>query len=463
VEVGVETQSQVGTHQVPSTKRCPSKFLLQDGTESRCSVAEGYVTTYSATTEANMANGPASSDDDDEDFWHSQTIMRPDDEKASSGLYPRLFNMSAGFIYQAVLRAERPDPVEYVTVQLGDLAWTDEETRLLVAAANWNMQWEAAQYRRRIFDEEELPPPIRELADRGDINITLVPRTRSRYYEYAPLFHLIPRAVLERNGLPLLHAGQWPFLSDVRQPDLYLPADFDRRLARAWASVVWGHIFRYKSPMRGFSASDPIRLLAHNLDYWIPAVTDVIQEELREWPEVDKGITTGPVKLENGTVFGGAVRANPRKGGDVWTGEEEASWIVDRTIEAADRHGHLRDILDAVRSHRVEEDFSDYWTAAREDFERKLYHKRLKVKVRFVEMTDSIPVQGPETEVVDRLVFGDFLALLNEKDREVVVLLSSGVTKLTEVAQIMGYSNHSPVSKRLERIRRQAAEFFGTV
>ncbi len=33
------------------------------------------------------------------------------------------------------------------------------------------MQWEGAQYRRRIFSEEELPPPIRELADRGDINI----------------------------------------------------------------------------------------------------------------------------------------------------------------------------------------------------------------------------------------------------------------------------------------------------
>jgi DNA-directed RNA polymerase specialized sigma24 family protein len=97
----------------------------------------------------------------------------------------------------------------------------------------------------------------------------------------------------------------------------------------------------------------------------------------------------------------------------------------------------------------------------REDFERKLYHKRLKVKVRFVEMTDSVPVQGPESEVVDRMVFGDFLALLNEKDREVVVLLSSGVTKLTEIAQIMGYSNHSPVSKRLERIRREAAQFFG--
>lgn len=78
-------------------------------------------------------------------------------------------------------------------------------------------------------------------------------------------------------------------------------------------------------------------------------------------------------------------------------------------------------------------------------------------------MTDTVPVQGPETEAVDRVVFGGFLALLNEKDREVVVLLSSGVTKLTEVAQIMGYSNQSPVSKRLERIRREAAQSFGIV
>lgn len=120
----------------------------------------------------------------------------------------------------------------------------------------------------------------------------------------------------------------------------------------------------------------------------------------------------------------------------------------------------LRDILDAARSNRVEEDFSERWTHAREDFERKLYRKRSKVKVRFVELTDNIPVQGPETEVVGRMVTNDFLALLNERDREVVVLLSSGITKLTEVAQIMGYSNHSAVSKRLHRICQQAEQFF---
>jgi hypothetical protein len=61
---------------------------------------------------------------------------------------------------------------------------------------------------------------------------------------------------------------------------------------------------------------------------------------------------------------------------------------------------------------------------------------------------------------VDRLVFSDFLALLDERDRQVVVLLRSGVTKLTEVADILGYRNHSPISKRLNRIRAQAARFF---
>ena len=191
-----------------------------------------------------------------------------------------------------------------------------------------------AGYRRRISSEKELPSPIRELADRGDINITLVPRTKSRYFEYSPLFHLTPRAVLEQNGLPLLHAGEWPSLADIQQPDRYLPADFDRRLARAWASVVWGHIFHHKSPMRGFSASDPIRLLAHNLDYWLPAVTDVIQEELRERPEVDKGIATCPVKLEDGTVFEGAVRANPLEQGELF-----ANWDAP----------HLKSARSAVR------------------------------------------------------------------------------------------------------------------
>lgn len=66
---------------------------------------------------------------------------------------------------------------------------------------------------------------------------------------------------------------------------------------------------------------------------------------------------------------------NPRTGGPIWMGEDEAAEKVAETVEVADGTGRLRGILDAVRGHRVEDDFSVQWSNAREDFERKLCAK----------------------------------------------------------------------------------------
>ena len=63
--------------------------------------------------------------------------------------------------------------------------------------------------------------------------------------------------------------------------------------------------------------------------------------------------------------------------------------------------------------------------------------------------------------MLGRIVTNDFLAILNARNKEIVVLLNSGVTSRTEIAQILGYANHSAVSKRLDRIRQQAVDFFG--
>jgi hypothetical protein len=375
----------------------------------------------------------------------------------SADEYPRLWNVSAGMMYQRVLRALEPSPPEYVTVPLP--RWSQADVELGVAIAQWNMLWEAAQYRRRIFSEEQLPLPLREIADRGDVNVVFVPKTASRYYEYAPLFHLLPRVAVERHGLPLLRGGGWPYLAETGWIDRFLPADFQARLERAWAYAVWKHLMP-GSPLRAFSGSDPIRLLAHNLDFWLPPVTAVVQDVLRDLPVVDKGVKEIHPKLTDGTVLEGAVMANPRMGSDVWRGEAEAAEVLRWTVDEADAGGQLRGILDAIRSNRVEDDFSEHWSYAREDFERKLYRKRSKIKIRFVELSDTIPVQGPETEVEANMLFADFLALLDKRERQVVVLLQSGVTKVGDVAKILGYRNHSPVSKRLARIRKKAAEYF---
>ncbi|MBL7619878.1 MULTISPECIES: hypothetical protein [unclassified Frankia] len=113
--------------------------------------------------------------------------------------------------------------------------------------------------------------------------------------------------------------------------------------------------------------------------------------------------------LADGSVLAGAVTGNPRMGGPVWFGEDDAHDAVTEMVEAAERTGRLRGVLDAVRSHRIEDDFSSRWSYAREDFERKLHGKRRKVKVAFVELPDTIPMQGPDSEVSGRLVTHDFL------------------------------------------------------
>ena len=386
------------------------------------------------------------------EFRREETFL-PDSE-ATDDAFPRMNNMSAGFFYDGIIRPERPEPPEYVAIDMPDRV----DHHMLVAVTQWNMLWESAQFTRRYFEEDDLPAPLWDLADLGDNSITFVPRTRTRYFEYAPLLHMLPKHVIDRFGLPTLRPGQWPFLADFASIDDLLPVDLEMRLAKAWAWVIWPHL-NSGSRLQAFTADDPIKMLAHNLDFWVPAVTRTIQDRLSELPEVDKGRQPGPVTLVDGSVLEGATSGDPRMGGDIWTGAEDAAYALEETVWNADETGQLRGILDAVRSNRVEDDFSPQWSYAREDFERKLHGKRRKVKVAFVELPDTIPVQSAESDIVGNVITNDFLTLLDTKSRTIVVLLNSGATK-TEIARQLGYANHSPVSKRLAKIRKMAEEYF---
>ena len=384
--------------------------------------------------------------------WQRENTFLPADE-ATPDAYPSLYNMSAGMMFEGMIRPIEPELPDYVAIEMNH-----PDLEMAGQVGSWNMLWEAGQFRRRFFDEEAMPAPIAKLADLGDINTILVPRTESRYFEYEPLYHLLPKSTVDRFGLPLLRRGMWPFLADHSNVGCHPHADFSERLAKAWAWTVWPHL-NSGSRLSAFTSDDPIRLLAHNLDFWVPPVTTVIQDVLRTFPIVDKGRPIGPVKLIDGSVLEGAVTGNPRMGGPIWVGEDDAAEMVAETVDAADATGNLRGVLEAVRSHRVADDFSPQWSNAREDFERKLYRKRSKVQVRFVELTDTIPVQSPESEVLGKLVTSNFLALLDTQQREIVVLLSSGYRQ-HEIAEQLGYANHSPIAKKLAKIRRQAEVFF---
>jgi len=240
----------------------------------------------------------------------------------------------------------------------------------------------------------------------------------------------------------------------------YMKGDFDERVARAFAAHIWP-LIDSGSRIKSFSKDCPIVILAHNLNYWIPFSVAVTESRLREF---------GRVKIENKKqdlrlrklrkkLPDEILADRPKYGGTIWKGEDEAWEITKQVVDLADRQGKLRTIIDAIRSNRVEDDFSSLWSYAKEDFERKLYHKRAKVRVTFVELDDSIPVHAPTSELHENLLWEDFLALLDPKERHIVVCLKNGITKLVEIAKQLGYANHSPVSKALSRIREKAKQY----
>ncbi|MGD9853033.1 MAG: hypothetical protein AB7T38_17430 [Nitrospirales bacterium] len=239
-----------------------------------------------------------------------------------------------------------------------------------------------------------------------------------------------------------------------------LPNDFENFLSQAFAYHVWP-LLNSGSGASAFSKSDPLRVLAHNLDFWMPYSYQVSEEILRQFgrcPLENQKQVRDLKKLRN-NLEGDVLIDRPLKGGTLWQGQEEAWEVTKSIVDKADSHGKLRGIIEAIRSNRVEEDFSSCWSYAREDFERKLYHKRSKVKVKFVELDETIPVHGPDSEIHENLLWQDFLSILDVKEHQIVVLLRNGVTNLTEIGKELGYANHSPVSKSLARIRKKALEF----
>lgn len=376
--------------------------------------------------------------------------------------FPELRTLSPAFLFRMIPVPDvEPTPPEYVF-----LPQPGRRTALAfdLATASWNSLWEAGPFAADIVDSRRLPRQLRWLRKANGRNIRLVPRfNEHRYHAYAALYHLIPAQVLREFGLPLLKRGGWPHL--IVQGDLrpHLPADFDERLAKAFSRHMWP-LLNGRGGQIGFSRDEPIKVLSHHLDYWLPYIDVVAQRRMRLngrcEPDLDDvQFSQDVARVNRLNANSGATAMRPLRGGHLWMGEADAREAAQELVDAADEHGRLRDIIDAVKSHRAQDDFSSVWSYEREDFERKMYRRRAKAKVTFVEMPNTVPVYSEDTEVHEHLLWGDFMALLDAKERRVVVCLRRGAAGVVDIAKELGYANHSPVSKALARIRRKAIAF----
>lgn len=394
--------------------------------------------------------------------------LAPPDE-TTPDWFPDLGSMSPGFLFRFVPVPDMaPGPPEYVYLRQPEgRQFAGDRLKFDLTITEWNSLWEAGPLTSQVINPKRIPKQLRWLRKVGDRNLRLVPRMPdNRYDAYAPLYHLLPAGTLRSVGLPLLKRGLWPHWVHRHGWDGCLPSDFDARLAEAFSRHIWP-LVNDRSARYAFADRDPLRVLSHHLDFWLPYIDLVAQRRMRANGRCEKDIDDDHEALQrdlrkfneaNAAV--GVQAKQPWRGGHLWIGEEEAWEATRELIEVADEHGALRGIIDAVKTNRVQDDFSSVWSYEREDFERKFHRKRSKIKVVFVEMPDTVPIYSEDTEVHERLLWGDFLTLLDAKERRVTVCLRRGTIGAVNIAKELGYANHSPVSKALARIRRKASDFF---
>lgn len=411
----------------------------------------------------NLASSETQTETFDRQELAKQTCLVKAEEDLHPTVYPELTSLSPRFFYRLlpVPDQETLRP-EYVYVKLPeerDLTKRSRSHELFIH--DWNNIWEVGRARAEVL-RHEIPKQFQWVA-KVDADIRFVRRAERHSYDaYAPLYHLLPRLTLERFGLPLLRRAIWPHhCSHLGLADFVIPSDFDRRLEEAMTYHLWPLLGARGKPS-SFSCNDPIHMLSHNLDYWMPYLDMVAQKRARALgrTEFDDEKQKTDYLAYRDEMPPGLTLRTPLLGGTIWYGEKDALEAAKEMVEFADAQGDLRAILEAVRSHRIKDDFSERWSFEREDFERKLYSKRSKVKVTFVELNDTIPVHGPHSEAHENLLWGDFFTLLNPKERRIVVCLRNGETQIGDIAKTLGYANHSPISKRLMQIRRKAKKFF---
>jgi len=404
-------------------------------------------------------------DEVDEVAPEEMDLVRPDDLWPE--VFPEMINISAAFLFQFVpdpSRALTPE-VAYVPIDIGKACAESPTFRNQLTISQWNMLWEAGHLRSETVPKimgESFPAALKWLTEIRETNLYLIPDGRlSRFDAFGPLYHLLPSRTLERYGLPKLKRRVWPtLLTYPNTLDRHFTEDFDQLVSKAFASHVWP-LLNSGSRIQAFSKDDPIVLLAHNLNFWLPSIYKVAEDRIRKFQRAEFDSQKQLEELKRlRTEFPDNVSAErPLCGGSIWCGEEDAWEATRELVEVADKHGQLRQIIDAVNSGRVADDFSDRWSHAKEDFERKLYHKRAKVRVSFVQLDEATAVHAPTSELHENLIWEDLFAVVNVKERQIVVCLKNGLTRATEISKRLGYANHSPISKALKRIRQKVKKY----
>ena len=114
-------------------------------------------------------------------------------------------------------------------------------------------------------------------------------------------------------------------------------------------------------------------------------------------------------------------------------------------------------VLAVVNENRCFEDFDFRDSNRKTDFYRKWYHAQQHNGEQW-DIPD--PSQNIEESVTSELLVEEFKATLSEKDMQILQMRLEGHT-LEEIAQALGYKNHSGIQTRIRKIGQAYERFVG--
>lgn len=135
---------------------------------------------------------------------------------------------------------------------------------------------------------------------------------------------------------------------------------------------------------------------------------------------------------------------------------------VDTLMEVMDYGG----VVSTSKEIGTPEDFSKIpLNYPRNDFEKKYNHAGAKTKVDFSSVQAETELQNKKVQsyTVDELVensvlVSEFFTILDDTDKKILKYVLSGYTQ-NEIAEEMGFANHSVVSKHMKKIRKMYLVF----
>ena len=273
-------------------------------------------------------------------------------------------------------------------------------------------------------------------------------------FEYLPLFYLLPKELLAdtcpnlvdipRNVHGIFKQEQWYTMLDS---DFFFQAVCDLIAFYVWPA------FGISTYMECFSGYDPMWRLAHATYIWEEAFEHL------------SGIT--PQGL-----------ANTSKKEQRWLNKDEFESIMLRIGIDGINKNNLVPCIQAIREMRCIEDYDNRYSNAKIDLYRKWYHTRARFKTVSLDqliarhyndstngtMNTEISYFGSDMGAdfedisCSKLDIQRFYETLNSRDREILEMRVNGDT-YQEIADALGYSTHSAVLKRINRIARKYLEY----